>query len=141
MPQTLADRGYIVVHTIQGWWEVPAQRLSLDQGRAEDAADHGNRRAGLAGRGPGYQIAFVIVEALVPCVNQIRAWLAARGWRQLTPLAGAAWTEWQAGDGLTVRVPDDGDPVLTVTALETIADAAAMSPAALARDMTEGLPS
>jgi hypothetical protein len=131
--------GFIVVKKDrgEGGWDVPSQRLSTDRGPAEGLREQGNYRAGVAGRGSCYRIAFVTVEAPVPSAGQIREWLAARGWRELPALASPGLTVWQADGGGLIRLPDGSDAASIMASVESIAAAAFMSPAELAREMTE----
>jgi hypothetical protein len=132
--ETLSNSGFIVVMQGEGGWDVPAQVLHPGGEPAEALRARGNYRARAGARRPCYQIAFAV---LVPSADQIREWLTARSWRELPALADPGLTVWQAADGGLIRLPGDGDAASTMAAVESIATAAAMLPAELAREMTE----
>jgi hypothetical protein len=79
-------------------------------------------------------LAVVTVEAPLPTCAQIRAWLSARSWQQVS--AGPAGSRWTRSGGAAVGVPgDDSDEALTIGAVERIAAAAGMTPAGLLREL------
>ncbi len=126
--------GFIVVLQDAERVSVPAQDLEPDRNLVVGVRDRGNRRAVLASRQPRYMLAVVTVEAPLPTSAQIRAWLSAHSWQQMS--AGAAGSRWTRGDGTPVGVPgDDNDDALTIGAVERIARAEGMTPAALLREL------
>lgn len=134
-----AFSGFIVVLEDAGHVTVPAQDLAADRARVADARDRGNRRAALASRQPRYMLAVVTVEAPLPTSAQIRAWLSAHSWQQVS--AGPAGSRWTCGPATAVGVPDDdSDEALTIGAVDRIATAEGMTPAALLRELAATVP-
>jgi hypothetical protein len=132
--------GFIVVLQDEERVTVPAQNLERDRDLVVAGVARGNRRAVLASRPPRYMLAVVTVEAPLPTCAQIRAWLSAHSWQQVSEgPAGSRWSAWSGG--AAVGVPgDDSDAALTIGAIERIAAAAGMTPAALLQELAAAGP-
>lgn len=126
--------GFIVVLEDAGRVTVPTQDLEPDRDLVVDARDRGNRRAALTSRQPRYMLAVVTVEAPLPTSAQLRAWLSAHNWQEVS--AGPAGSRWTCGPATAVGVPDDDSvEALTIGAVDRIARAEGMTPAALLREL------